>query len=149
MYPMEVFSTHVDIQFVKKQREHITILGIFGIQNYCVKKGLKAFNEKNFYDAHEYWEEIWTEHRLPDAKFVQGLIQLSVGFYHLTNLNLNGARGLFRKCQGKFENYAGLHRGISVDSIQLLAKRAFDNVMKIESYDEFNWDIYHPLEADY
>ena len=111
-------------------------------------KGLQAFNDKNFYDAHEYWEEIWTEYRLPDAKFVQGLIQLSVGFYHLTNQNLNGARGLFKKCQNKFENHDGLQRGLSVDAIQALAKNAFDNVMEIESYKDFNWDIYYPLERN-
>jgi len=111
------------------------------------EKGLEAFNNQDFYNAHEYWEEIWTECRLPDAKFVQGLIQLSVGFYHLTNLNLNGARGLFRKCQSKFELYDGFQRGLSVDAIQFLAKSAFDNVMEIESYKDFNWDIYHPLES--
>jgi predicted metal-dependent hydrolase len=111
-------------------------------------KGLQAFNEKNFYDAHEYWEEIWTEYRLPDAKFVQGLIQLSVGFYHLTNKNLNGARGLFKKCQNKFENYDGFQRGLSVDAIQSLAKNGFDNVMEIGSYKDFNWDIYYPLERN-
>ena len=111
-------------------------------------KGLQAFNEKNFYDAHEYWEEIWTEYRLPDAKFVQGLIQLSVGFYHLTNQNLNGARGLFKKCQNKFENHDGFQRGLSVDAIQALAKNAFDNVMEIESYKDFNWDIHSPLESN-
>jgi len=111
------------------------------------EKGLQAFNDKNFYDAHEYWEEIWTEYRLPDAKFVQGLIQLSVGFYHLTNRNLNGARGLFRKCQSKFENYNDIQRGLSVESIRLLAKSAFENVMEIDSYVNFNWNIYHPLES--
>ena len=111
-------------------------------------RGLQAFNEKNFYDAHEYWEEIWTECRLPDAKFVQGLIQLSVGFYHLTNQNLNGARGLFKKCQNKFENYDGFQRGLSVDAIKSLAKNAFDNVMGIKSHKDFNWDIYFPLKSN-
>jgi len=111
------------------------------------EKGLQAFNERDFYDAHEYWEEIWTEYRLPDAKFVQGLIQLSVGFYHLTNQNLNGARGLFRKCQNKFKIYDGTQRGLSIDEIQSLAKLAFDNVMEIESYKDFNWGIYHTLES--
>ena len=113
---------------------------------FLFQKGLDAFNKKNFYDAHEYWEEIWTEYRLPDAKFVQGLIQLSVGFYHLTNKNLNGARGLFTKCQSKFEDYNGLQRGLQVDQIKTLAKNAFDNVIEIESYEDFNWDICYPLE---
>ena len=111
-------------------------------------KGLQAFNKREFYDAHEYWEEIWTEYRLPDAKFIQGLIQLTVGFYHLTNENLNGARGLFMKCQKKFDDYNGLHRGLSVQEIKLLARNVLDNVMEIESYQDFKWDLYCPLKGD-
>ena len=111
-------------------------------------KGLQAFNEKKFYDSHEFWEELWSEYRLSDEKFIQGLIQLSVGFYHLTNQNLNGARGLFRKCQNKFEGYDGYNRGLSVNEIQSLAKSAYDNTMIIESYRDFNWDLYFPLEVN-
>ncbi|MDB3868783.1 DUF309 domain-containing protein [Candidatus Marinimicrobia bacterium] len=111
-------------------------------------KGLRAFNKREFYDAHEYWEEIWTEYRLPDAKFIQGLIQLTVGFYHLTNQNLNGARGLFGKCQKKFDDYNGLHRGLSVEKIKFLARNVLDNVMEIESYRDFRWDLYYPLKGD-
>ncbi len=64
-------------------------------------KGLDAFNNKRFYEAHEFWEDIWVEYRLPDSKFIQGLIQLTVGFYHITNQNLNGARSLLRKSKKK------------------------------------------------
>ena len=56
--------------------------------------------------------------------------------------------GLFKKCQNKFGNHDGFHRGLSVDAIQSLAKNAFDNVMEIESYKDFNWDIYYPLESN-
>ena len=49
--------------------------------------GVKAFNKKKYYDAHEYWEELWIDYQLDDAKFIQGLIQMSVGYFHITNLN--------------------------------------------------------------
>ena len=111
------------------------------------QKGLRAFNKKNFYDSHEYWEDIWSEYRLPDEKFIQGLIQLSVGFYHITNQNLNGAKGLFKKCQNKFNGYKGYNRGISIASVKSLAESALENSMKIDSYKDFNWDIYYPLEV--
>ena len=32
-------------------------------------QGIAAFNKRQFYDAHEYWEELWLEYKLDDAKF--------------------------------------------------------------------------------
>jgi len=112
------------------------------------RKGVIAFNECNFYDAHEYWEEIWTEYRLPDAKFIQGMIQLSVGCYHLTNKNLNGAQGLFKKCQNKFADFDGMQRGINVSEVKLSAKQAMDCVNEIENFTEFKWAIIPKLKIN-
>ena len=77
-------------------------------------KGLDAFQQHNFYDAHEYWEDLWSDHRLKDAKFIQGLIQLSVGYFHISNLNINGARGLLNKCKPKLLEFSPEHRGLNV-----------------------------------
>ena len=76
-------------------------------------KGVLAFNERKFYDAHEYWEELWVNHKLKDAKFIQGLIQLAVAYFHLFNQNLNGARSMIRKSLGKFDAFEK-ERGIDV-----------------------------------
>jgi len=65
--------------------------------------GLIAFNADNSFEAHEHREDLWSLHQLPDRDFVQGLIQLAVGCFHLTNDNLNGARGLFAMCLPKLE----------------------------------------------
>ena len=67
------------------------------------QKGINAFNKRCFYDAHEYWEELWLDYKLKDATFIQGLIQLAVSYFHLFNNNLNGARSMINKCLGKFE----------------------------------------------
>ena len=37
------------------------------------QKGMDAFNKRKFYDAHEYWEELWLDYQLNDAMFIQGL----------------------------------------------------------------------------
>ena len=109
------------------------------------QKGVNAFNEKRFYDAHEYWEDIWSNYRLPDSKFIQGLIQISVGFFHLTNKNLNGARGLFKKSTNKFDTDHIEIRGIEVESIRKMAKDALGNVLNIESYEDFDWLIHKKI----
>ena len=68
-------------------------------------KGIIAFNNRQFYDAHEFWEDLWLNYKLEDAKFIQGLIQLAVSYFHFFNKNLNGAKSMMKKCLTKFEPY--------------------------------------------
>ena len=76
-------------------------------------KGIEAFNNRYFYDAHEYWEELWLDYKLDDAQFIQGLIQLAVSYFHLFNKKLKGARSMLKKCLNKFDSFQGA-RGIDV-----------------------------------
>ena len=80
------------------------------------QQGVAAFNERRFYDAHEYWEEIWLNHKLADAKCIQGLIQLSVSFFHYHNGNPKGAKSMAAKCIKKFDDYTEF-RGILVSEL--------------------------------
>ena len=68
-------------------------------------KGLVEFNNQNFYDAHEYWEDIWRDYKLDEPLVIQGLIQFTVGCFHMTNLNRNGAISLLNKSIKKLEKY--------------------------------------------
>ena len=76
-------------------------------------KGIEAFNNREFYDAHEYWEELWLDYKLNDAQFIQGLIQLAVSYFHFFNQNLNGARSMLKKCLKKIDQIE-VARGIDV-----------------------------------
>ena len=61
------------------------------------QKGLAEYEKGDYFEAHETWEDLWSDYYLPDRKFVQGLIQLAVSFVHLGNGNMTGARNLLRK----------------------------------------------------
>ena len=80
-------------------------------------QGIEAFNNRCFYDAHEYWEELWLDYKLEDSSFIQGLIQLSVSYFHYFNGNLKGAKSMVLKCLKKFDNYE-LVRGIDVEQLK-------------------------------
>ena len=82
-------------------------------------KGIEAFNNRKFYDAHEYWEELWLDCKLNDSDFIQGLIQLAVSYFHLFNQNLKGARSMIKKCMKKIDPFQ-TSRGIDV--IELKSK---------------------------
>ena len=97
-------------------------------------KGIEAFNNRQFYDAHEYWEELWLEYKLNDSDFIQGLIQLAVSYFHLFNQNLKGARSMIKKCMKKIDPFQ-TSRGIDV--IELKSKIC--NVQKyFENMDNTN-----------
>ena len=101
--------------------------------------GLLAYEEKDFFEAHEMWEELWSEYYLDDKTFIQGLIQLAVSFVHLGNGNLNGAKSLLNKSADKFSSFSGVHRGINIDNLKqqiIEIKNEYEQLMTV---DEFDW----------
>lgn len=108
--------------------------------NTLFQAGLKLFNDKNFYDAHEKWEDLWSDYYLKDRLFIQGLIQLSVSFVHLKNNNMNGAKSLLNKCKQKFEGF-DIQRGIDVKKLLISIEKVQDNYDHINSSDDFNWNL--------
>ncbi|NJO47595.1 MAG: DUF309 domain-containing protein [Oscillatoriales cyanobacterium RM2_1_1] len=54
-------------------------------------QGVKEFNRGDFYACHDTLEALWMEAMEPDKRFYQGILQIAVGLYHLSNQNWNGA----------------------------------------------------------
>jgi hypothetical protein len=71
----------------------------------AIRKGAEEFNSGKFFECHDTLEEIWQGHRGPARDFFQGLIQLAVGFYHMSNGNLIGAESQISKGLEKLEIY--------------------------------------------
>ena len=58
-------------------------------------KGIAHFNNREFYDAHEVWEELWHEPLGEANAFVQGLIQFATALHHFEAHNLKGTKLLY------------------------------------------------------
>ena len=110
--------------------------------------GLNSFRNSNYYDAHEYWEDLWSDYYLKDAKFIQALIQLSVGYFHITNNNKNGALGLLKKCKPKFEMFEPSCRGIDVLNILNCIDESLKCLNEIDEMKMFNWELVPKIEID-
>ena len=101
--------------------------------------GLRAYEEKKFFEAHELWEELWSEYYLADRTLIQGLIQLTVSFVHLGNGNLNGAKSLLNKSAEKFSSFSGVHRGINIDNLKKQIMEIKNEYEQLMTVDEFDW----------
>ena len=102
-------------------------------------EGLRAYEEKDFFEAHELWEELWSEYYLADRTLIQGLIQLAVSFVHIGNGNLNGAKSLLKKSADKFSSFSGVHRGINIDKLKQQILEIKNEYEKLITVDEFDW----------
>ena len=101
--------------------------------------GLQTFNSGNYFDAHEIWEELWSEYYLKDRDFIQGLIQLAVCFVHLQNNNLNGAKSLINKSIKKLHRFSHDHRNIDLKGLKKIMKKLNLELELINNVAEFDW----------
>jgi len=82
------------------------------------EKGVQEFNTGFFFECHDTLEEVWTGIRGPARDFFQGLIQVTVGFYHLGNANRGGALTLLRRGLLRLERYPDVYAGLDLASLR-------------------------------
>ena len=111
------------------------------------EKGLNEYEKGDYFEAHEAWEDLWSDYNFTDRKFIQGLIQLSVSFVHLSNGNMIGARNLLKKCQQKFSDYKGIHRQININELKFAIEAVSLTYDNIEESSEFDWDLVPVLKV--
>jgi hypothetical protein len=111
------------------------------------QKGLAEYEKGDYFEAHEAWEDLWSDYNFPDRKFIQGLIQLAVSFVHLGNGNLTGARNLLKKCENKFAEYAGIQRNININELKSSIEAVEIVYEDMENASEFDWDLVPNLKG--
>jgi len=115
--------------------------------NELFERGLAEYEKGDYFEAHEAWEDLWSDYYFDDRIFVQGLIQLAVSFVHLGNGNMIGAKNLLKKSQNKFFDYKGIHRGINVDDLKSSMEVVDIVYNDLTHSEEFDWDLVPVLKG--
>src|ERR1700754_4366175 len=92
-------------------------------------EGIRFFNECDFFEAHETWEELWTEYRGPARRFYQGLIQAAVALHHFGNGNIRGAKKVYLSCRGYLDEYRPAYLGLDLEAFLHQFERCFAEVL--------------------
>jgi len=111
------------------------------------QRGLAEYEKGDYYEAHEAWEDLWSDYNFPDRKFIQGLIQLSVSFVHLGNGNMVGAKSLLKKCQDKFSDFSDVQRGINLPELKSAIEAVEMVYEDMNNTSEFDWDLVPNLKG--
>jgi uncharacterized protein len=87
------------------------------------QRGVSHFNAREFFEAHEVWEEIWLVESEPERTFLQGIIQIAAAFHHYCRANPDGAESLLAAGIVKLSRFPAHHRGLAIEDLRTAAKR--------------------------
>ena len=97
--------------------------------------GILFFNQRDFFEAHEVWEDLWAESAGLERSFYQGLIQAAVGLFHFSGGNLRGAAKLYRTSRAYMEPCGAPFLGLDVVAFWRQMERCFARVLASENPD--------------
>ena len=92
-------------------------------------EGIRHFNVCDFFEAHEVWEELWTEYRGPARKYFQGLIQAAVALHHFGNGNIRGAKKVYLSSRSYLDDYRPSYLGLDLDAFLAQYETCFADVL--------------------
>ena|ERR1700687_409946 len=82
------------------------------------QRGATLFNAREYFDAHEVWEDVWRAAPVEEKKFLQGLIQVAVALHHQSHGNLEGARSLLNRALRNLSHYPDSHAGVNLAAVR-------------------------------
>lgn len=103
-----------------------------------IEKGAAEFNAGYFFECHDTLEEVWSGVRGPARDFLQGLIQVSVGFYHLGNGNREGALRMLERALKRLARYPETYCGLALGDLR---REVADWRARIEAGEGFPEDL--------
>lgn len=79
-----------------------------------LRTGIALFNEGRFFECHDVLENVWLETHGKSRLFLQGLIQVAVGYHHLCNENRKGAESQLGRGLAKLKEYPDDYAGVAL-----------------------------------
>jgi uncharacterized protein len=112
-----------------------------------VINGIHLFNRGCFFESHEELENAWRKEHGPNRNLYQGILQLGVGYYHLTRGNFIGAAKLFIRAEKTLEVLPSPCQGIDIGLVreQIMEARLTMQRIEIDPHLKFQFPLY-PIE---
>lgn len=95
------------------------------------RRGLVLFNERDFFEAHETWEDLWHMAEGERKRFYQGLIQCAVTLVHVQRGNPRGVQTVWKTAQSKFHGLPAVYMGLEIQDLLTRLATFLTPVLKI------------------
>lgn len=102
--------------------------------------GIAEFNRGEFFEQHETLEAVWIEEEDPVRYLYQGILQVGVGFHHLSLGNLYGARRLWLRGTTLLKSFTPACMGIDVERLIVETARCVEELDRIAAAPDAEFD---------
>jgi uncharacterized protein len=111
-------------------------------------EGLRLFNEKQFFEAHEALEDAWREESGSIRSLYQGVLQAAVAYFHISRGNHEGGVKMYGRCMKLLEGYPDVCRGINVGKLKRDLNAVHEELQRLGEarVAEFNRSLFRDLE---
>jgi hypothetical protein len=125
-----------------------------GIQQGCqgelsemALRGLEAFNQHEYFEAHELLESAWNQDGTPARELYRAILQVAVAYYQIERGNYNGAVKMFQRMRQWFAPLPDECRGVDVKSLREAAEHAYALLLELgrQRMNEFDRDNFPPV----
>ena len=107
------------------------------------------FNRKQYFECHDLLEDVWMGARGPERDFLQGLIHVAVGMYHLAAGNHKGAVSQLGAGVVALERFRPEREGLDVDGLLAGVWRCLEKSEQAEARDSVTWSSEDIPRMDY
>lgn len=93
-----------------------------------VIEGMQAFNQGNYYAAHEHFEDAWRDTDDDTREFYRALLHISGGFFRLTQNRPGAARKFFSRALHWLDAFPSPYLGLDTSEIKLNIHMLIDSI---------------------
>ena len=83
-----------------------------------VKIGIKLFNEGEFYKAHDPLELAWMDTQSPERDLYQGVLQIGLAYFQISQGNYRGALKMFIRGQRNLKPLGDTLLGVDINKLR-------------------------------
>lgn len=93
--------------------------------------GLKLFNQREYFEAHEALEYAWMAEKNPVRDLYRAILQIAVAYYHVKNGNYRSARKMFLRCKKWLVHFPDVCKGINLKKLRKDYLAVEENVIRL------------------
>ncbi len=115
-----------------------------------VRQGIKDFNQGLYFECHETLEDAWNEEKGTVRLLYQGILQIAVGYLHITRQNWRGAVKVLERGIPKAAHFRPTCQGIDVADVVAQAQAIRTEIVELgpERIGEFDTSRFPKVRVD-
>ena len=99
----------------------------------------RLFNDKLYFEAHDYLEDAWRDARGDERAFLQALIHVSVGMYHVAAANHQGGVNLLSRALEALTRFTPSTGGLDVAALRAKASVCLEKSSQLLAGESVDW----------